>query len=73
MTAIQSGQVDSNVMKSENISIQATTMNLTKDNYLYWAAKIKMAVVEKWCVNYINEKKVRMIMGGVWISKAVFL
>lgn len=43
--------VDSIVMKPENIPIQVTTIKLTKDNYLHWAAAIKMTIVGRGCVN----------------------
>lgn len=48
------GLIDSNVMKPDNILVKGTTIKLTKDNYLYWAAAIKMAIARRWYVEYMG-------------------
>lgn len=47
-----------NSMKLKSILVQATTIKLTKkDNYLYWAAAIKMAISGRRCGLYQWKEK----------------
>lgn len=40
----------------ENVSVQMSTIKLTKENYLTWAIVIKMGIAGRGRVDYINEK-----------------
>lgn len=43
-------------VKSENIFVQVTILRLTKDNYLTWAAAIKMDIAGRGRIGYISGK-----------------
>lgn len=52
---ISRGQVDSSVIKTDNVSIQVKTLKLTKENYIHWHATIKMGIVDR--IDYINKRQ----------------
>lgn len=45
------------VMKIDNVSGQVTTFKLIKENCIHWVAAIKMGIVGRDSIHYINERK----------------
>lgn len=53
----QRNAMESTIMNAENVPVHVTTIKLTKENYLYWAAVINMGIVVIGHIDYINGKK----------------
>ncbi|KAF3780415.1 hypothetical protein EJ110_NYTH36805 [Nymphaea thermarum] len=56
-SAVSTDWVDVRVFKTENISIQVTTIRFNKDNYLRWSAAITMGIAGLGRIIYVNGKK----------------
>lgn len=51
--------MEHNVVKAKNVSVQVTTIKLTKDNYLRQAIVITMRITRRGWIDYIDGKKVQ--------------
>ncbi|KAF3776687.1 hypothetical protein EJ110_NYTH47623 [Nymphaea thermarum] len=51
--------------RTDNVPVQVTTIQLNKENYLWWSAAITMGIAGRGRIAYVNGKKVEPVEGSI--------